>query len=139
MIFEKLDGQTEKETIHQPLTLPAQETRTNHKGMKSKLQSRDREEEIKSKEKSEKEKKKNTSEYSICSAIINDYKSDCICTQSSEEICFTKSTKRRSMPLIKETNTNTKDAYIYGHYISHGTVKPFKIDESQISVLAGIR
>lgn len=47
----------------------------------------------------------NWTEYSICSAIINDYKSDCICTQSSEEICFTKSTKRRSMPLIKDTTS----------------------------------
>lgn len=47
-------------------------------------------------------------------AIINDYKSDCICTQSSEEICFTKSTKRRSMPLIKETNTHTHTLFSFG-------------------------
>ena len=49
------------------------------------------------KAKQQQKQKRNEAKYSICSAIINDYKSDCICTQSSEEICFTKSTKRRSM------------------------------------------
>lgn len=41
------------------------------------------------------------------------------CTQSSEEIYFTKSTKRRSMPLIKETNTMIwTDITIQFHVIS---------------------
>lgn len=84
-IHDRNDTQSTQKYIHRSTFTCAQETeRITERKKKTKIKN-----------------KRNETKYSICSAITNDYKSDCICTQSFRKIHFTKSTKRRS---IKDTN-----------------------------------